>query len=240
MASEYHKWVARNEKPAEKKELTKEEKWKNWWYYHKWHVVIAAAAVLLVVFMVADVLTNLQSEPDYQLAYVGYSSLPEDTVRALQDALAAMGEDLNGNGKVNVVVNQYVFSEEALAYESNQAAQIQLMVDATNCTSFIFLMEKPEEFQKSFELLAYPDGTEPPMNAQPDEGLWYAWTDCPVLTGLELGGYSKVVVQETVTGENQQLLSGLYIARRIAPMNGFDTMEANVAFWEKLTAGAVK
>ena len=41
MASEYHKWIARNEKPEEKRQLTKEEKWKNWWYYHKWHVVIA-------------------------------------------------------------------------------------------------------------------------------------------------------------------------------------------------------
>ena len=238
MASEYHKWIARNEKPEEKRELTKEEKWKNWWYYHKWHVVIAVAVVLFVVFMVVDVLSSRQNEPDYQLAYVGYNSLPEDTVTALQNALAAMGEDLNGNGKVNVVVNQYVFSNEAMAYESNQAAQIQMMVDATNCTSFIFLMEDPVEFQQKYELLAYPDGTEPPMNAQPDEALWYAWTDCPVLTGLELGSYSKVVVQQTLTGENQQLLSGLYIARRIAPMNGVDGLEAWQAFWEKLTAGA--
>ena len=35
MAGEYVRWLARVVKPAEKKELTPEEKRRNWWAYHK-------------------------------------------------------------------------------------------------------------------------------------------------------------------------------------------------------------
>ena len=36
MAGEYVRWLARNEKPREKRELSPEEKRRNWWAYHKW------------------------------------------------------------------------------------------------------------------------------------------------------------------------------------------------------------
>ena len=39
MASEYWKWKFKDVRPEEKRELTPEEKRKNWWHYHRWHEI---------------------------------------------------------------------------------------------------------------------------------------------------------------------------------------------------------
>ena len=99
MAGEYVRWLARDVKPLQKKELTPEEKRRNWWDYHKWHVVLALVCLVFAADLVSDVVHNARNKPDYKIAYVGSTDLPEDTARALETALAALGEDLNGNGR---------------------------------------------------------------------------------------------------------------------------------------------
>lgn len=215
MASEYLQWLARNEKPEEKRELTPKEKWKNWWHYHKWHVVIVLAAVLFVAALIRDVVRNINNEPDYQLAYIGTVSLPDETVAALEEALAELGEDRTGDGRVLVQVNQYLVDDKVMGY----AAQVQLWADAENCDSFVFLMEDPVQVQEKYEILAYPDGTAPEEGSTPSEDLWYSWAECPVLM------------------ERQPELSELYVARRVVRKDS-DKLEGDVAFWETLTAGA--
>ena len=57
-----------------------------------------------------------------------------------------------------------------------------------------------------------------------------------MLTGLSLGVYSVELPEETMEISNQDLLSGLYLARR-----GFwveHEPEANTAFWNRLLEGA--
>ena len=41
----------------------------------------------------------------------------------------------------------------------------------------------------------------------------YRWTDCPVLTGMELGSYTSDAVQ-SASGDSQQLLADYYIGIR--------------------------
>lgn len=218
MSSKYYEWLARNEKPEEKRELTPKEKRRNWWDYHKWHVAAAVALVLFAAFVVRDVMRNKRDVPDYQIAYVGSTYLSEETLASLEDALAQLGEDLSGNGLVEVTVNHYQVADQVAGY----AGQIQLTTDVETNKSFIFLMDDPAGFQEKFGLLAYPDGTLPPEGETPSEELWYSWTECPVLAGLET---------------DQEALSGMYIACRGA-WEKFDELEAYRAFWEKLTQGA--
>ena len=107
MASEYLKWKYRDVQRREKVELTPAEKRKNWWHYHKWHVVIAVVLVGIGINLVCNALGIGQIRPDYQIAYVGGNTLPDDTATAIEAAFAALGEDLNGDGKVVVQLNQY-------------------------------------------------------------------------------------------------------------------------------------
>lgn len=239
MASEYLKWLARDVKPEEKRELTKKEKWQNWWYYHKWHLVIGALILLVVVGLIRDVAANKSNQPDYQVAYVGTGLLPDDTAAALESALAELGEDLNGDGQVLVRVNQYsTYSEEA-DYASVVSGATLLMADMSSNESFFYLMEDPEDFQATYPVLAYADGTLPEEGGEITGTLWYSWADYPVLTGLALGSYTQMYLTTEVTGDSQEFLSGLYIGRRgFADNASFEYMEGCTALWQKLIAGA--
>ena len=231
MASEYLKWKYRDVKPEEKAELTPAEQRRNWLHYHKWHM--AAAAVLLAVL--GSILWNALArvEPDYAFAYVGKNPLPEDAAAALESALASLGEDLNGDGRVAVSLRQYVDGDPQTA----AAASVTLMGDLLACESFFFLLEDPEAFQEAYGVLCRPDGSPPSEDAG---ALALPWPQCPVLAGLELGGYAYPVPGGTASGRCQDVLSRLYVARR--QFLGEKTAphpEGCEALWNRLTEGAV-
>lgn len=251
MAGEYFRWKYRDVKPEEKRELTKAEKRANWWDYHKWHVVIGIVAALALGSMVWQTLGIGQVRPDYQIAYVGAAALPEDTVTALETAISELGEDLNGDGRVVVTIHEYVTyadllgqQEEAGGIRSNevvlqsQASQISLMMDIEEKDSFLFLLDDPDSFQQNYKVLSTPDGEFPEGGISSAVGTYLSWAECPALCGLELGSYTQNLLGENVTGDNQELLSRLYIARRgFWPGEACDYLEGNEALWEKLCAG---
>lgn len=236
MSSEYWKWKFKDVQPEEKRELTPEEKRRNWWHYHKWH--IAAGAVLIAIPCSIAWSALRQIKPDYQIAYVGENALPGDTVTALETELAALGEDLDGDGRVVVRLAQYASSSRAEAGAA-AAAEVRLMADIMERESYFFLLEDPEQFQKAYRSLCRLDGTLPAEGDYSAEGTYLAWDDCPVLADLELGGFSYPLMGGTASGSSSELLSRLYIARR-----GFWTEESVPhpegceALWEKITEGA--
>ena len=90
-----------NQTPEPPREYTKKEKAANWWHYHWMAVVVAVLVVVFGVWIIKD--TVFQTRPDVQVAYVGTSDLPTDTVTALQDALTPFCSDLNGDGTADEV-----------------------------------------------------------------------------------------------------------------------------------------
>ena len=239
MASEYLKWKYRDEKPEERRELTRSEQRKNWWHYHKWHVVIGAVLVVIAANLVWHALGIGQIRPDYQIAYVGENALPDDTAAAIENVFASFGEDLNGDGQVVVQLNQH--STAGSDPTMTMAGSMTLMADLMDCESYFFLLEDPASFQRDYHVLRLLDGTLPDEDGDwSADGTCLAWTSCPVLTGAGLGGYSYELLGETVSGSSDELVSGLYLARR-----GFwtkDTVqypEECEALWSRLTEGAV-
>lgn len=86
MASEYLKWKYRDVEPERPVELTKKQRRQNWWHYHKWHVLAGAVLVLAAASWAWNALTQVY--PDYQIAYVGSSPLPEEDTAAWEARLA--------------------------------------------------------------------------------------------------------------------------------------------------------
>ena len=245
MASEYLKWKYRDVKPDEPPpERTRKEKVANWFHYHKWWVVLWA----FLLFSAGGILWNAlgigKVRPDYVFAYVGSVALPDDCAAALERELAALGQDVNGDGQVAVELRQYVSNanqesaEDALMY--GYASDVTLIADITNGDSYFFLMEDPASFQRAYQALASPDGSMPEDSDYGIDGKVFQWSSCPVLDGLELGGYEEELLDQSMAGDNQELLSGLYFGRR-----GFydekqaAKQDANEALWEILTKGAV-
>ena len=242
MAGEYVRWLARDVKPAEKKELTPREKRRNWWAYHKWHVIIAAVCLILAADLVSDAVRNVRNKPDYTIAYVGYTELPEGIARALETAIAGQGEDLNGNGQVQAELVQYRIYDESTdddpaLWEQAYSASVQLTSSIEMVESMIYLLEDPAIFNTNYPILCHADGTLP--GAGSDAPLYYLWKDCPVLTGLELGAIELPAEEGIVVIDCQQAMAGIAVARR-----GLWNDEANertdgaVRLFEALTAGA--
>ena len=209
-----------NQTPEPPREYTKKEKAANWWHYHWMAVVVAVLVVVFGVWIIKD--TVFQTRPDVQVAYVGTSDLPTDTVTALQDALTPFCSDLNGDGKVVVQVDSYTVDFDA-ANESTDAYYQMAGVTRLSAElssggkTYIFLLEDPEGFEAQTGALQYLDGTVPddPETTDADwREMVYRWTDCPVLTGLDLGGYEGLTLMDDVTGTNQSVLAHLYVGRR--------------------------
>ena len=237
MASEYLKWKYRDVQPDEPIRLTPAQKRANWWHYHKWTVLLGLVLLGIGASLLKSALHIGEVLPDYQLAYVASSPLPQDTASALEAALAPFGEDRNGDGQVRVQVVQYVLGE-ALASQADtaayaQASQVRLMADLEGAESGLFLLEDCETFQSQYDILLPPEGS------GEGEAPGLLWQNCPVLSGLSLGGYAEEIAGESVTGDSQQFLSGLSLARReFWQEKQRPLAEAYQAFWETLTKGA--
>ena len=104
---------------------------KNWLHYHWLYLIIAAVVLWVGISWLANALHWGETLPDYQIAYVGKSALPEDTAHAIEAAFAQYGEDLNGDGIVSVKLNQYVSDTEDVENASAYAlaAQMQFLSD---------------------------------------------------------------------------------------------------------------
>lgn len=237
MASEYLKKKYQDVKPDTPRELTRAEKRKNWWYYHKWHVGIVLVLLAIVGSIVWNALS--QVEPDLQIAYVGTAPLPSDTAAALEAGISALAEDLNGDGKVLVHLQQYVSSPDADP-TNVMAAEVQLIADISEQESFLFLLEDPEAFQEKYHTLCRLDGSLPDEGDNSVDGSVLAWNKCPVLAGLDLGDYSYDLFGGTITGHSRDLISGLSIGRRGFWREEDPSFQAGyTALWETLTEGAV-
>ncbi|MCR5294173.1 MAG: hypothetical protein K6E30_03205 [Lachnospiraceae bacterium] len=236
MASEYIKYQLRDMEPEEPpKPLTEKEKRKNWFDYHKWHLLIGLILLVIGVDLIRSIYVSAQSAPDYQIAWVGSYKLPGDTVEALESAASAFGEDLNGNGEVTAVIAQYVINtedaqgNEALA-GNNTASEIKLMGDLEGSVSAFFLLEDPETFNEHYDILM-------PLE---DGRLALPFTEVSGLSGAAAGSYEELLLNgETASGENAELLEGLYLARRIPRDNAKEEdVKAWDAFWNKIKKGS--
>lgn len=220
------------------------KKWNNWWYYNKWYVLVIALVAVLVFDFVHSVHENKANRPDFQVAYLG-GALNDDTVEKLEQALAELAPDSNGDGQVIVTVNQYnLYSGKegpqlGLDPAAMIAAQTRMAADLQAGESFLFLTPDPIQFQEDTGVLCRIDGTLPEEDPDSAMPLYLAWEDCPVLESLDLGLLTDPMLEEGTGIENQALMQHLYLGRRyISPDTDPVFCHSCARFWSVLTAGA--
>lgn len=207
---------------------------KNWWVYH-WRIVLLAL-ILAAIGAVCAVQLFSRREPDLRVGYAAMVELPDQTASALTQALEGFCPDRDGDGQVTVELEQFTVDlrEGAVPADMNaQMAGVTLMTGSIYDSggANLFLIQDPEGFQRRTGALRYLDGTVPSAENAYDADNWrqmvYAWGDCPVLAGLDLGP------------EGQTLAAELYVGR-CAPSDRADPDYAAAidALWEALTAGA--
>lgn len=203
-------------KSKDTKKLSAVGKWKNWWHYYKWYVICGIILLGIACDLMGNAMGLWKKSPDFQIAYVGSLALPQDTISALEEAFASLGDfsdlnlDFNGDGKVTVQINQYIIEHpyadvDAVFYDT--VSEITLTGDISDCESYFFLMDDPERFQREYQVLADPDGNCPDDTDYSVDGKAFLWSDCPALSEI-------TTLAETKAAGSQAILSGLYIGRR--------------------------
>ena len=144
--------------PRKQRQYTRKERWANWWDYNlKWVIIIGIIVVFFGYNFIGQYFFTVHA--DYNVAVVAPHYLPEATQTALQDALAAYGEDRNGDGKVVVKLNLYTMdfgNEDSDAY-LDMAGTTKLSTDIQGALSSIFILYDPAGFQQTTGTLRYLD-----------------------------------------------------------------------------------
>lgn len=245
MASEYLKQKYKDVKPDKKVELTLEQKRRNWWDYHKGWVLLGVVLAVAIGLLIRDIF--FRPVPDYQVGYVSKTPLPAKVKDSLQTQLETFGEDVNGDGRVLVEIFTYTldFGEQGMMdAEAATAGITSLTVDLFQGRVCLLLLDDPKGFQARMGALAYLDGGTPPLD-DPSYGsdgwqeMVYAWEDCPILAGLNLGTYIQFFDIEEREIDGQAAMKGIYVGRRIL----FDEEQqtafaADTRLWQALTSGA--
>ncbi len=155
--------------------LTAQERLLHWWHYHWIYAAVSAAALLLGVYFAAQALSN--PHPDYTIGWVGTYPLSPEQEAAVAEGLAPFGEDQNGDGKICIIVRQYLLDLEAMHRrgmtngEQEYASLLALEADLTTGQSGLFLTVQPAAFQQYSGALLYRDGSEPAEGAEDWENM---------------------------------------------------------------------
>lgn len=216
MASEYLMKKYKDVKPDEPKELTPKEKRANWLHYHRIHFVIAAIVVVLGIGFVKDVL--MKTEPDYQIGYFSDVYLDPEVETAIENRMAELGDDLNGDGKVVVQLNTYVIHESD---PTSYTVQISMVGDMSVGISDYYLVTDPVQFQLDYGVLTMSDGSIFDEGMDPNLCIRYDMKNCAVFDDIDLD-------------------QTLYLTRR--QFSKEEDIQAHAAaggLWEKMIAGAV-
>lgn len=173
--------------------LTPKEKFINFWDYNKKYVWLGLAALVIVGILAFEALQKPRA--DYTVCWVSATELDSGSVERITDALAAYGEDLNGDGRVHVELHRISLDLGLILDrggstegEKEQANLMALEADLNIFQSGIYLTDNPEALQKWTGALCYADGTVPEAGAEDWENMAVSWRELPGLGEMPVDG----------------------------------------------------
>lgn len=245
MSGEYPNEKEQNMRQDGTETMTRAQRWQNWWDYHLGWVIFGILIAIGAFFLIRDMF--FRPEPDYQVGYVSRTPLPQEVRSNLEEQLAALGEDVNGDGQIVVELISYELgfdTHSMLDVDMTTAATTSLTVDLSSGNVYLLLLADPEGFQARMGALCYLDGTVPPVSdpiygASDWQQMVYLWEDCPVLHDMDLGTYQQFWGAEEDRIDGQSVMTGVYIGRRAVWDNEQEkNFAADERLWRKLTEGA--
>jgi len=100
-------------------------RWENYWYHYKFYTITAIVIIFTLCVIVAQCATK--TEYDYTIM-LSTSSVEwaSPQIKALEKELINYGEDLNGDGEVNVVLADCTYDEQSSGYQMIMAKRQKL------------------------------------------------------------------------------------------------------------------
>lgn len=131
---------------------TPQGKWDNFWYHYKWH--FWGGLFLAVVLGVLGYQIITKDPPDYQIVLVTEIAAWDNSIELMEEELAAFGEDVDGDGKVEVEIqNCFLANPGTPTYYTNQQA-IQAHIFAADVMLFVWEPAYYNDFIKNVNATA--------------------------------------------------------------------------------------
>ena len=155
--------------------------------YYKWYVIGIGAAVIAIIFTVAQCAGR--KSYDLIVNYCGAMYYDNESINGWEQALLPYTDDANGNGSVDVFVQQINFSQDSASPEIESAVQEKHDMELSNVWSFIFIYDKAEAeiaFSRESASAVYVDANEWAEGTLDESELLYSSDGKPC--GVSLAG----------------------------------------------------
>ena len=181
-------WLLRGVDPEELKRDTEiipetpRSKWENFWYHHKW--TFWGVLFLVVALTVATVQIATQDKPDYRIVLMSKNAYVSEQTWWIGHILQPYGEDLDGDGKVEINVQSCLYSKEATLEHNSGPQMVSAHLAAGDVLFFVWDESAYDMFMSSIEnvsnagkdfLSDIPADSEWVM----EEGKIYSWEQDP-------------------------------------------------------------
>lgn len=121
-------------------------KLKNFWYYYKWHTIIALLCAFTIAVSVAQ--CALKTKYDYSLVLVlNDRAVTDKQASLLADGLKSFGEDVNGDGKINVFIMNCSYDENSADKNNVLAIKQKLQMSAMGSAECILYITDDASFE---------------------------------------------------------------------------------------------
>ena len=121
------------------KRFTKEW-WEYFWDYYKIHTIAAAFIICAVGITIYQTMTA--PKYDLNLTYVGDIYLTDEDISTIQEELAEVIPDTDGNNEKNAGITQLVFSENNEDPQYTQAIVTKLQLEFVSDDSMLFIFSE--------------------------------------------------------------------------------------------------
>ncbi len=153
------------------------------WYHYKWYYFVGVFAAVLLISSVVSFVTRVHY--DWTVPYVHLGAEDRASAAAVKKALSAVAVDVSGNGKVQILVEEYP--------ETGDPGRKDLLGLLRDSGNILFVVDG--ETLALYRSLGYFDDAAPL-----GEGLWAVRHDEPVkpitLEGFREYGYTQDQIDE--------------------------------------------
>lgn len=148
-------WLLRGVDPEELKKDTEtipetpKSKWENFWYHHKW--TFWGLFFLAVALCVATIQVVNRDTPDYRIVLMAKNAYVSEQTWWIEYMLAPYGEDLDGDGKVEVSIQSCLYSKEATLEHNSGPQMVSAHLAAGDVLFFIWDESAYDMFMSSLK-----------------------------------------------------------------------------------------
>ena len=136
-------------KPKDEAPSTPQSRWENFWYHHKLKFWLILFAVAVAVTAVVQMVTR--DEPDYRVLLITETAYMQNELEAIATMLEPYGTDIDGDGKVEIQVENCLYGKNVDQTRNSGVQQVQAHLVAADRMFFIWEPNTYKTFMRSLQ-----------------------------------------------------------------------------------------